>query len=78
MDEERPDEAIGAMCAGIDVFHEVGSAPHRDTHLAQEALRSCFAAFGNVHRVSVAHTDHKTDANEHNTLATEVQSQKTS
>lgn len=60
MDEEHPHEAIGRMCAGVDEFHEVGRAPHRDTHLAQEALRSCFAAFGNVHHVAA--TDQNTVA----------------
>lgn len=62
MEEERAAEAIGAICAGIDDFQETGRAPHRDTHLAQEALRSCFAAFGNVHRVFAAHTNEKPDA----------------
>ncbi|XP_063891041.1 SET and MYND domain-containing protein 4 [Helicoverpa armigera] len=51
MDEERTEDAITAMCEAIDTFHEVARPPHRDTHLAQEALRSCFAAAGNVHRV---------------------------
>lgn len=27
----------------------VASAPHRDTHLAQEGLRSCYADTGNVY-----------------------------
>lgn len=62
MEEERAEEAIAAICAGIDKFHETGIAPHRDTHLAQEALRSCIAAFGNVHRVSAAPADEKPDA----------------
>ncbi|CAH0703095.1 unnamed protein product [Spodoptera exigua] len=51
MDEERTDEAITVMCEAIDLFHEVARAPHRDTHLAQEALRSCFATAGNMHQV---------------------------
>lgn len=72
MDEERAEEAIAAMCQGIDEFHEAGRAPHRDTHLAQEALRSCFAAFGNVHRVFAE----KPDANaEHKQTALTTQQQ---
>lgn len=62
MEEERAEEATAVICAGIDEFHETGSAPHRDTHLAQEALRSCFAAFGNVHRVFTTHADEKPEA----------------
>lgn len=74
MDEERAEEAIATMCAGIEEFHEVGCAPHRDTHLAQEALRSCFAAFGNVHRVFVTHADEKLDNNtEHEQNALTIQ-----
>ncbi|KAJ8738071.1 hypothetical protein PYW08_000666 [Mythimna loreyi] len=49
MDEERTEEAITTMCEAIDLYHEIARTPHRDTHLAQEALRSCFAASGNVH-----------------------------
>lgn len=51
MDEERTQEAITAMCEAIDLYHEIARPPHHDTHLAQEALRSCFAAAGNVHVV---------------------------
>lgn len=51
MDDERPEEAITTMCSAIDIFHEVARPPHRDTHLAQEALRSCYAVSGNIHTV---------------------------
>lgn len=51
MDGERIEEAITTMCEAIDLYHEIARPPHRDTHLAQEALRSCFASFGNVHMV---------------------------
>ncbi|KAG6446964.1 SET and MYND domain-containing protein 4 [Manduca sexta] len=60
MDQERPSEAISVMCDAIDTFHLVARPPHRDTHLAQEALRSCFAAFGNIH-VIATETPEKTD-----------------
>ncbi|KAJ2954157.1 hypothetical protein O0L34_g2385 [Tuta absoluta] len=51
MDKEMCEEATAAMCSGVDLFDTVGAPPHRDTHLAQEALRSCFAIGGNVHKV---------------------------
>ncbi|XP_060809650.1 SET and MYND domain-containing protein 4 [Amyelois transitella] len=51
MDEGRTEEATESMCNGIDLFHEVARPPHRDTHLAQESLRACFATAGNVHIV---------------------------
>lgn len=59
MEEERTEEAITVMCEAIDLFHEVARAPHRDTHLAQEALRSCFATAGNVHRAREPERDHQ-------------------
>ncbi|CAG9789007.1 unnamed protein product [Diatraea saccharalis] len=49
MEAENTEDAIRIMCDAIDMYHEVAWAPHRDTHLAQEALRSCFASSGNVH-----------------------------
>lgn len=49
MEEQDAASAIQAICAAVDQFHEVARGPHRETHLAQEALRSCFAAAGNVH-----------------------------
>ncbi|XP_038216468.1 SET and MYND domain-containing protein 4-like [Zerene cesonia] len=52
MDEENPQEAISKLCKGVDLFHEVAKPPHKDTHLAQESLRSCYATFGNVYVVS--------------------------
>lgn len=51
MDAENIEEAITTMCDAIDLYHEIACTPHRDTHLAQEALRSCFSASGNVHVV---------------------------
>ncbi|KAL0902216.1 hypothetical protein ABMA27_000140 [Loxostege sticticalis] len=51
MDAERIDDAITAMCDAIDLYHEIARPPHRETHIAQEALRSCFSASGNVHVV---------------------------
>lgn len=51
MDKEHSQEATTVMCEAIDLYHEIARPPHRDTHLAQEALRSCFSANGNVHIV---------------------------
>ncbi|XP_028033589.1 SET and MYND domain-containing protein 4 [Bombyx mandarina] len=49
MDKEMPEEATATLCSAIDSFHEAGRPPHLETHLAQEALRSCFAVRGNIH-----------------------------
>ncbi|XP_026741665.1 SET and MYND domain-containing protein 4 [Trichoplusia ni] len=57
MDDERPEEAITTMCSAIDIFHEVARPPHRDTHLAQEALRSCYAVSGNIHTAKEQNTE---------------------
>lgn len=51
MDAERIGDAITTLCDAVDLYHEIACTPHRDTHLAQEALRSCFSASGNVHVV---------------------------
>ncbi|XP_072930966.1 SET and MYND domain-containing protein 4 [Epargyreus clarus] len=51
MEEERAMDATKVLCEAIDTFHEVAHPPQRDTHIAQESLRSCYAAFGNVHTV---------------------------
>ncbi|KAJ0183945.1 hypothetical protein K1T71_000368 [Dendrolimus kikuchii] len=51
MDEEKPEDAIAVMAKAIDLYHEVARGPHLETHLAQEALRSCYAINGNVHVV---------------------------
>ncbi|CAK1555037.1 unnamed protein product [Leptosia nina] len=52
MEEEKIEDAITSFCKGVQIFHEVAAPPDRDTHLAQESLRTCFAAFGNVHSIS--------------------------
>lgn len=52
MEAQDASSAARALCAAVDDFHAVARAPHRDTHIAQEALRSCFAAAGNVHRLT--------------------------
>lgn len=57
MEREYPSDAIAVMSTAIDTFHEVARGPHRETHLAQEALRSCYAAFGNVAIVQSDHTE---------------------
>lgn len=49
MDEEKSLDAIIAMSESIDMFYEIARPPHRETHLAQEALRSCYASNGNIH-----------------------------
>ncbi|XP_014364756.2 SET and MYND domain-containing protein DDB_G0284059 [Papilio machaon] len=51
MDEERAEEAAAALCAAVDAYHRVGRLPHRETFLAQESLRACFATAGNTHQV---------------------------
>lgn len=53
MDEERPDEAISTLSEAVDRFHAVARPPHKETHIAQESLRSCFAAGSNVYIASV-------------------------
>lgn len=53
MDEERPDEAISTLSEAVDRFHAVARPPHKETHIAQESLRSCYAAGSNVYVVSV-------------------------
>ncbi|CAG4941880.1 unnamed protein product [Colias eurytheme] len=52
MEEEKAQEAISKLCKGVNLFHEIAKPPHKDTHLAQESLRSCFATSGNVFVVS--------------------------
>lgn len=51
MDEENAAEAIDLMTSSIDDFHEVARCPHKETHLAQESLRTCFACSGNIRNV---------------------------
>lgn len=51
MEQCRADEASELLIPAIDSFHEVARPPHKETHVAQEALRSCFAVKGNVHRM---------------------------
>lgn len=51
MEAEQLKEAISTLSDAIDLFHEIARPPHRETHLAQEALRSCFATSGNIHKV---------------------------
>lgn len=33
---------------GINLFYTVAVPPHRDTHIAQESLRQCFAVVGDI------------------------------
>ncbi|XP_026758379.1 SET and MYND domain-containing protein 4 [Galleria mellonella] len=49
MESERLDDAIAVLCDAIDTYHDIARPPHKDTHLAQESLRACFAMKGNVH-----------------------------
>lgn len=51
MEAEKREEAISTLSGAINLFYEVARPPHRETHLAQEALRSCFASAGNNHKV---------------------------
>ncbi|XP_011643185.1 SET and MYND domain-containing protein 4-like isoform X1 [Pogonomyrmex barbatus] len=50
MEEERVDEAIGTLCDALKRFHQVACPPHRGTHLAEIALSSCLADYGNTWR----------------------------
>ncbi|GBP96234.1 hypothetical protein EVAR_69616_1 [Eumeta japonica] len=54
MEEGKQFEAITCICNGVDNFSKCGALPHCETHIAQEALRSCFAASGNVHLAPIA------------------------
>ncbi|CAH0716358.1 unnamed protein product, partial [Brenthis ino] len=53
MEEENAEEAIKTLSEAVDRFHSVARPPHKDTHIAQESLRSCFAARSNVYIVPV-------------------------
>ncbi|KYN44678.1 SET and MYND domain-containing protein 4 [Trachymyrmex septentrionalis] len=50
MENEKVDEAIGTLCEALKRFHQVACPPHRDTHLAEIALSSCLADYGNTWR----------------------------
>ncbi|KAL0129154.1 hypothetical protein PUN28_004087 [Cardiocondyla obscurior] len=50
MENERVDEAIRTFCDALKRFHEVACPPHRATHLAEIALSSCLADYGNTWR----------------------------
>ncbi|KYM81841.1 SET and MYND domain-containing protein 4 [Atta colombica] len=50
MENERVDEAIETLCDALKRFHQVACPPHRDTHLAEIALSSCLADYGNTWR----------------------------
>ncbi|XP_018405410.1 PREDICTED: SET and MYND domain-containing protein 4-like [Cyphomyrmex costatus] len=50
MENERIDEAIETLCDALKRFHQVACPPHRDTHLAEIALSSCLADYGNIWR----------------------------
>ncbi|XP_025991566.1 SET and MYND domain-containing protein 4 isoform X2 [Solenopsis invicta] len=50
MEDERVDEAIATLCDALKRFHQVACPPHRDTHLAEIALSSCLADYGNTWR----------------------------
>ncbi|XP_071631748.1 SET and MYND domain-containing protein 4 isoform X4 [Temnothorax longispinosus] len=54
MENERVDEAIGTLCGALKRFHQVACPPHRDTHLAEIALSSCLADYGNTWRPAAA------------------------
>ncbi|XP_050684054.1 SET and MYND domain-containing protein 4 [Leptidea sinapis] len=53
MEKECILEATSTLCAAVDSLHEIGRPPHRETHLAQESLRTLFAAMGNTYRVQI-------------------------
>lgn len=50
--QEIPD-AISFFKNGLEIFNKVALSPHKDTHIAQEALRACLADNGNTFNVVV-------------------------
>lgn len=48
---ENVDDAIKSFKAGIEMFHKVALPPHKDLHIAQEALRACLSTAGNTFEV---------------------------
>lgn len=42
-------EAKERLALGINMFHKIAPPPHRDTHIAQESLRTCLADNGNTY-----------------------------
>lgn len=48
MDKDNYKEAATAFLNGINLFYTVAVPPHRDTHIAQESLRTCLSAFGQI------------------------------
>lgn len=50
MEDEMVDKAIGTLGDALKRFHQVACPPHRDTHLAEIALSSCLADYGNTWR----------------------------
>lgn len=48
MDTERIPEAIEKFKVGLNLFYKVALPPHKDTHIAQESLRTCYADSGNT------------------------------
>ncbi|KAG5667579.1 hypothetical protein PVAND_015556 [Polypedilum vanderplanki] len=53
MDIENIEAAINAFITGIEMFHKVAVPPHKDLHIAQESLRACIAASGNVFNAGI-------------------------
>ncbi|CAH2245193.1 jg260 [Pararge aegeria aegeria] len=51
IDQELPSEAIRTLSGAVDSFYKIARPPHRETHIAQESLRSCYATEGNVNIV---------------------------
>lgn len=49
MDAEKISEAIEKFKVGINLFYKVALPPHKDTHIAQESLRTCLADNGNTY-----------------------------
>lgn len=48
MDGNRLNEAARTFIDGINMFYEVAAPPHRDTHIAQESLRTCLSNIGKI------------------------------
>ncbi|XP_044759990.1 SET and MYND domain-containing protein 4 [Coccinella septempunctata] len=51
MHEMQPDDSIQILTRALDTFHEIAAPPHKETHLAEETLRACYADRGNTFQV---------------------------
>ena len=48
LQDQKTQEAIQEFTNGIDLFYTIAIPPHKNTHIAEESLRSCKADQGTV------------------------------